>query len=303
MKKSGIITGKDYKSVANRVSVISIIINLLLSVFKLTAGIVSGSGAMISDAVHSASDVFSTFIVIIGVSISSRKADREHQYGHERLECVASVILALVLGETAVWIGWSGIQTIFSGKYEEMQIPGILALSAAVVSIIVKELMYQYTKKAAKRINSDALMADAWHHRTDSLSSVGAFIGILGARMGFSVLEPVASIVIAVFIVKAAFDIFKDSIDKMVDKSCDVKTVEELKDTILSKEGVKKIDDLKTRLFGAKMYVDVEISVDGSLPLTEAHEIAESVHQSIESTFPTVKHCMVHVNPYNAETV
>lgn len=285
------------KKIAMRVSTVSIVINLLLSLFKLIAGIVAKSGAMISDAVHSASDVFSTFIVMIGVSVSDRKEDNEHQYGHERLECVASLILAIILSLTGLGIGYVGIEKIVGGNYGDLQVPGHLALTAAIVSIIIKEWMYWYTRAAAKKINSGALMADAWHHRSDALSSIGAFVGIFGARMGYPVLDPIASIVICLFIEKAAYDIFKDSIEKMVDKSCPDIEVNEMRKLILSQEGVEEIDDIKTRLFGSKVYVDVEIAMDGNKSLTEAHAIAEQVHEQIEQNFSSVKHCMVHVNP------
>lgn len=290
------------KAIAMKVSTVSIIVNLLLSLFKLIAGIVAGSGAMISDAVHSASDVFSTFIVMIGVTISGKESDKEHPYGHERLECVASIILAIILAITGFGIGLTGFNKILVGNYENLQIPGILALIAAIMSILVKEWMYWYTRAAANKINSGALMADAWHHRSDALSSVGAFVGVFGARMGFPVLDPIASIVICIFIEKAAFDIFKDSLDKMVDKSCPDETVKQMKEIILAQEGVEGMDDIKTRLFGAKVYVDVEISVAASKSLLEAHEIAQCVHDTIETQIPNVKHCMVHVNPLAEET-
>ncbi|PXV91524.1 cation diffusion facilitator family transporter [Lachnotalea glycerini] len=285
------------KRIAMRVSVISIIINVVLSLFKLLAGIFAQSGAMISDAIHSASDVFSTFIVMIGVNISNKKSDTQHQYGHERFECVASIILAVILAITGIGIGISGIEKIFSGNYEELQIPGVLALVAAVMSIIVKEWMYWFTRAAAKKINSGALMADAWHHRSDALSSVGAFIGIFGARLGYPILDPIASVVICLFIEKASYDIFKDAIDKMIDKSCDTKTISDIKQIIAEQEGVESIDEVRTRLFGAKIYVDVEISADGSKSLNETHNIAQNVHDEIENKIPMVKHCMVHVNP------
>lgn len=285
------------KKIAMHVSVVTIIINVLLSLFKFFAGVFAHSGAMISDAVHSASDVFSTFIVIIGVNISSRESDEDHQYGHERMECVASIVLAVILAATGIGIGVGGLEKIIGGNYGELQVPGILALIAAAVSIVVKEWMYWYTRGAAKKINSGALMADAWHHRSDALSSVGSLVGIAGARMGFPVLDSVASVVICVFILKAAFDIFKDAIDKMVDKSCDEKTENEIRKIIMEQQGVIRIDELRTRLFGAKMYVDVEIAADGSRPLSETHAIAEQVHNAIEAGFPMVKHCMVHVNP------
>lgn len=290
------------KNIALRVSIVSIIVNISLSVLKLLAGIFAHSGAMISDAVHSASDVFSTFIVMIGITISNKQSDKEHPYGHERLECVASILLAVVLALTGLGIGKVGVEKIVAGNYKELTIPGLPALIAAIVSVAVKEWMYWYTRAAAKKINSAALMADAWHHRSDSLSSIGAFIGILGARLGLPILDPIASLVICLFIEKAAFDIFKDSVDKMVDKACSDEVVSEMRDVIMSCDQVCAIDELKTRLFGARIYVEVEIAAKATLTLHEAHEIAERVHDSIEEHFPDVKHCTVHVNPYSGET-
>ena len=285
-------------ALAMKVSGVSIAVNLLLSVFKLIAGILAHSGAMISDAVHSASDVGSTFIVMIGVTLSGKKSDKEHQYGHERMECVSSIILSGLLLATGLGIGLGGVENIVKSSHgEAIVIPGMLALVAAVVSIVVKEWMFWYTRGAAKKIKSGALMADAWHHRSDAMSSVGAFVGIFGARMGFPILDPLASVVICLLIVKASVDIFRDAIDKMVDRSCDEKTEKEMRETILKVDGVKRIDLLQTRLFGSKMYVDIEIAADGAQTLDAAHEIAEKVHHAIEETFTEVKHCMVHVNP------
>ena len=285
-------------ALAMKVSGVSIAVNLLLSVFKLIAGILAHSGAMISDAVHSASDVGSTFIVMIGVTLSGKKSDKEHQYGHERMECVSSIILSGLLLATGLGIGLGGVENIVKSSHgEAIVIPGMLALVAAVVSIVVKEWMFWYTRGAAKKINSGALMADAWHHRSDAMSSVGAFVGIFGARMGFPILDPLASVVICLLIVKASVDIFRDAIDKMVDRSCDEKTEEEMRETILKVDGVKRIDLLQTRLFGSKMYVDIEIAADGAQTLDEAHETAEKVHHAIEETFTELKHCMVHLNP------
>ncbi len=293
-------TGNDTKEqqLAMRVSGVSIFVNVALSLFKLLAGIIAHSGAMISDAIHSASDVVSTVVVIIGVCMSNKKSDKEHQYGHERLECVSSILLAGLLMLTGVGIGISGIEKIIAGTSgEDLLTPGVLALVAAVVSLVVKEWMFWYTRAAAKKINSGALMADAWHHRSDALSSVGAFVGILGARLGYPILDPIASVVICLFIGKAAIDIFKDAVDKMVDHSCDEATTSHMRQVILEVPGVERIDVLRTRLFGSRMYVDIEIAAEDSIPLNEAHAIAEKVHHAIENHFEEVKHCMVHVNP------
>ena len=290
----------EFKKVANKVSFITIVQNVLLSVFKLFAGIFAHSNAMISDAIHSASDVFSTIIVIIGVKLASKESDKEHPYGHERLECVAAIVLSIVLLYTGIKIGSQAVKDIIGGNYQNLQKPGMLALVAAVVSIVTKEIMYWYTRHYAKKIDSSALMADAWHHRSDALSSVGALVGIGGAMMGFPVMDSIASIVIFVFIAKAAYDIFKDAMDKMVDHSCDDETEKEMRDFVLAQKEVLSVDLLHTRIFGNKIYVDVEIGVNGSYTLRQAHEIAEEVHEGIEKNFPKVKHVMVHVNPADA---
>jgi cation diffusion facilitator family transporter len=288
---------QDFEKAAMRVSTVSIVTNVVLTVLKLLAGIIANSGAMISDAIHSASDVFSTIVVIIGIKISSKESDKDHPYGHERLECVAAIVLATILAATGLGIGYTAVSKIVGGNYENLAVPGMLALAAAIVSILTKEGLYRYTVIYAKKIDSSALMADAWHHRSDALSSVGALIGIAGARMGFAILDPIASAVICIFIEKAAYDIFMDAVDKMVDKACDEETESKLRACVIQEQGVQGIDLLHTRVFGNKIYVDVEISVDGNMPLREAHAIAERVHNSIEKSFPKVKHIMVHVNP------
>ncbi|MDE5590274.1 MAG: cation diffusion facilitator family transporter [Acetatifactor sp.] len=287
----------DFQKVADKVSAVTIAGNLVLSVFKLMAGVIARSNAMISDAVHSASDVFSTIVVIIGIKLAAKEADKEHPYGHERLECVAAIILAMVLFTTGLGIGLGALRNILSGSYSDLQVPGILALVAAVVSILVKEAMFWYTKINAARIDSSALMADAWHHRSDAFSSVGALIGIGGARLGFPVMDSVASLVIFVFIVKAAYDIFKDAVDKMVDHSCDEETEKQIYECVMRNAEVMGIDSLHTRIFGNKIYVDIEIEVDESYTLKKSHEIAEEVHENIEQDFSKIKHIMVHVNP------
>ena len=191
------------------------------------------------------------------------------------------------------------MKNVIEGDYKHLAVPGILALVAAVVSILSKEAMFWYTRINAKKIDSGALMADAWHHRSDALSSIGALIGIAGARMGFPVADSIASLVICLFIEKASYDIFKDAIDKMVDKACDENTEESIEKCVLSEEGVLGIDLLRTRTFGNKISVDVEIRANGDKTLWETHAIAENVHNSIEQKFPKVKHIMVHVNPAN----
>ncbi|MGN1298775.1 MAG: cation diffusion facilitator family transporter [Candidatus Scatovivens sp.] len=288
---------EDFEKTATKVSMISIIGNSLLSIFKILTGIFSHSTAMISDGIHSASDAFSSIIVIIGVKISSKASDINHPYGHERFECVAAIILSIILLITGLFIGVDSIKIIFSNNYQDLTIPGLLSLIAAIISIISKEMMYWYTKYYAKLYDSGALMADAWHHRSDSLSSVGALIGIAGARMGFPILDSIASLIICIFITKASYDIFKDAIDKMVDTSCDKETENLIREYSLKQNGVLSVDLLNTRIFGNKIYVDMEISADKDISLFEGHQIAEKVHNTIEENFTKVKHIMIHVNP------
>ena len=282
---------------ANRVSVVSIIINIVLSLLKLIVGIFAHSSALISDSIHSAFDVLSTFAVIAGVNIAAKDSDKAHQYGHERMENIFSIILAILLFATGIGIGFTAVKVIMVKNFEEIEIPGVIALVAAFVSIAVKEWMYHYTMHTAKKIKSTALKADAWHHRSDALSSVGSFAGILGARMGLPICDPIASLIICAFIAKAAWDIFYEAVNGLVDHSADDETCTELRRIISEQNGVLCIDDLKTRMFGSKLYVDVEIGADGNQTLRQAHEIAQRVHDIIEKQFENVKHCMVHVNP------
>lgn len=295
MKKR--IETENFEKEAVRVSLVSIIGNTVLTAFKLLAGIFAHSGAMISDAIHSASDIFSSIIVIIGIKLAARDSDKDHPYGHERFECVAAIVLAVILLITGLFVGKGAIDQIIAGSTQQITVPGVLALVAAVVSIVSKEGMYWYTRFYAKKLDSGALMADAWHHRSDALSSVGALVGIAGARMGAPVFDAIASLFICLFIAKAAYDIFKDAVEKMVDRACSEEVEQALAECAAGQENVLGVDLIQTRVFGNKIYVDIEICADGNITLLEGHDIAQHVHDAIEEQFPNVKHIMVHVNP------
>ena len=284
------------KSIAYKVSINTIILNSILSLFKFLAGIIGKSQAMLSDAIHTLSDVLSTIIVMIGIKVSNKSSDASHQYGHERMECVASIILASLLFFTGILVGYKGIKSIFNP--ESITTPTLFALIMAIISILVKEAMYWYTRKNALKINSNALMADAWHHRSDAMSSIGSLIGVVGAIYGIGILDAVASLIICLFILKVSIDIFIDSINKMVDKSCDEKLIDKYKSVIESIDGVDSIDIIKSRLFGNMIYLDLEIGVDEDKPLKEAHLISHNVHDALENYDKNIKHCMIHVNPY-----
>lgn len=286
---------KSEREIINRLSAVGIIGNVLLSVFKFIAGILGNSSAMISDAIHSLSDIGATFIAYIGARIALKHEDHNHPYGHERYECIASAVLGTILLVTGFFIGYEGVMKIVTGDYGTE--PEMIALVAAVVSIVTKELMYHYTMHYAKILNSDCFKADAWHHRSDALSSLAALIGIGLAMMGFPIMDPIASIVIALFILKLSIDIIKDSVDKVVDTACDDCVVEDMEKTALMVDGVESVDVLNTRKFGNKIYIDIEISVNGELTVEEGHVVAENVHNTLERQFCSVKHVMVHVNP------
>lgn len=286
------------KQIAYKASIISIIGNIFLSLFKLISGIIGNSHAMISDAVHSISDVLSTIVVMIGFKLSNKDIDEEHPYGHERFECVASIILSFMLFSVGILIGYKGIVNIFNKNIET---PTLLPLSAAILSIFIKFFMFVYTKNSAKKINSNALLADSYHHLSDSLSSIGSLIGIFLSIIGYPIFDSIASIIICLFVIKISIDIFRDTIDQMVDKACNKELIEEFKLEILKNKKVKNIDLLKTRIFGNKIYIDVEIAVNKNLSLIEAHNIAENIHDDLENKYSNLKHCMIHVNPYGVK--
>lgn len=277
-----------------KVSIITIIVNFILSLIKLLAGIFGRSSAMISDAVHSISDVVSTIIVIVGLKISCKESDSKHQYGHERFESVATIILAFLLFITGIIIGYDGIKNLINNDFK---IPTYFAFFSAILSIGVKEWMYWYTIKVAKKINSSALKADAWHHRSDAISSVGSLLGITFSMLGLVYMDLIASIVIAIFIIKISVDIFIESINKMLDSSCDEETIEKIEKVVLRTKGVIGIESLKTRMFGNKIYIDIEVSANKDITFLESHNIAHKVHDNVEKKIENVKHCMVHINP------
>lgn len=294
---------KTEGAIIKKVSFVGIFGNVVLTAFKLFAGIYGKSGAMVSDAIHSLSDVFATFIAFLGVRLSKKSADSRHPYGHERMECVASLILGLILFMTGLGIGKVGLTKIFAGNAESLTMPTAIALVAAIVSIATKEAMYWYTRYYAKILNSPAFMADAWHHRSDAFSSIGSLVGIGGAMLGFPILDSVASVIICLFILKVAYDILKDALAKMLDTSCGEDFDRKLTAYIANQKDVLCVDALHSRMFGNKAYVDLEIQADGDMTLREAHDVAERVHASVEREFPDIKHIMIHVNPSEAEAV
>lgn len=292
----------DYTKSIKRVGITTIVWNAILSIGKVVAGLLAKSSSLISDGFHSASDVLSTIVVMIGAKLSAKAPDKEHPFGHERMESIASIILAMLLVGTAVLLGYNGIVSIIAfANGEEIVSNGFvyLALGSAIASIIVKFVMYIYTIKVANRISSTALKADAYHHLSDSLSSIGSVLGIVGLMIGkaWAILDPIASIIIALFILKVAYDILREAINEVVDKSGSEEFEKDVEWIAINVPGVIMLNSLKTRKFGNKYYVEIEVCVEGDISVREGHEIAKNIHDAIEKTFVNVKHCMVHVDP------
>lgn len=234
----------------------SLAANLLLALFKLAAGILAHSAAMVSDAIHSASDMGTTLVVIASVRLSSRKADRDHEYGHERIEAIAALLMAVALVLTGAGIGWQGLQHLIWPQ-QDAAMPGLLAVAAAVVSILVKELMYRVTIRTAARLDSPALAADAHHHRSDALSSIGSLAGIAAARFGWAWGDPLASLLISMMVIWAGIETFRGATDQLTDKACAPELESSMRASIMKLPGVQRVDLLQTRRFASRIYADV----------------------------------------------
>jgi cation diffusion facilitator family transporter len=285
------------KKLALRVSRINIFNNIVLAVSKIGIGVVAHSAALLNDGVNNAGDVISSVIASVGIAAAGKDSDAEHQYGHERLESVAAILLSGIIMVVGLGLLVDGVSSIIKGSYLNRPIPGVLAVIAAIISIVVKEIMFLYTRWAAKKTRSSALLASSRDSQSDVLATTGGLIGIVFARMGYPIADSIAAIIIALFIFRVGVQVFRDGTDQMVDHACEEETVQQIRSVILDQEGVRGLDLLRTRTFGSRCYVDVEISADGLQSLVDAHSIAERVHHAIEKNFPQVKHCMVHVNP------
>ncbi len=294
----------EYEKKVNKVTAATLVCNGALAVGKLLAGIFAHSTALISDAAQSVTDCVSSVVVMVGVHISAKKSDKDHPYGHERMECISALVLAAIFLATALVIGVVAVTEIvgFFTEGKSDANPSWLAFGTVVGAILVKGGLYFYTENKAKRLKSSALHGMAVDHLSDSLSSIGALVGIVGTMCGVAVLDSFASLFIAGMIVRAALGVCFMAIDQLVDKSASEEVEQEITKVILETEGVERIDVLRTRQYGNKIFVDVEIAVATQLSLIEAHKIAESVHERVEhGEIEDIKHCMVHVNPLGGE--
>lgn len=289
----------DRSKLIYKVSVISIVANVFLTIFKAIFGLMFNSFSLVSDAIHSLSDVFSTFVVMIGTHFAKKEIDDDHNYGHEKYESLAGVFLSvflIVIAGVTLSNAVVRVMEIFNGV--SFATPSVFALIAAFVSVVVKECMFRYTVNVAEKVKSPALKADAWHHRSDAFSSIASFIAILGSMAGLQICDPIGSFIICILIFKVAVEILKESVDQITDKAAPTELTNEIKSTILENKDVMSISEIKTRAHASKLYVDVSITVDKDISVFDSHEIAEKLHKDIESTYEDVLHLTVHVEPH-----
>lgn len=282
---------------SNKITIISILLNIVLTILKIIAGFLGNSTAIIADGLHSASDIITSIGILIGNKISRKPRDDEHQYGHEKAESIVSFILSAVLIIVAIKIGYDGVINLLNINTLEM--PSVLPLIVSVISIGVKEYQYQITIRVAKKINSSSLKADAWHHRSDALSSIAAFIGIGGAMLGFKALDPIASIIVAVVVIKVGVDILKASCNELMDSSISKKDINQIENIIENYYEIYGIKDFKSRKYGAVAYIDMSIFIDKSKTLEEAHDIADKLEQNIMSKLNYIKEINIHTEPFS----
>lgn len=284
-----------------RVTLVGSVVNLLLLVFKFVAGILGHSAAMLADAVHSLSDFVTDIIVIVFVRISSKPEDEGHDYGHGKYETLATAIIGLILLFVGFGILWNGATSIWDfWQGGELKEPGMLALWAALVSILFKELLYQYTVLKGRRLNSQAVVANAWHHRSDALSSIGTAVGIGGAILlgeQWLILDPLAAVVVSLFIMKVAIQLLVPCVEELLEKSLPAEVEEKIKQEILAFPGVTSPHHLRTRRIGSSYAIEVHIRMDGQITLEEAHHTATAIENRLKSEFGSRTYINIHVEP------
>lgn len=284
-----------------KVTIVGSIVNFLLLVFKFFAGIAGHSAAMLADAVHSLSDFITDIVVIVFVRIAGKPEDKGHDYGHGKYETLATAIIGLLLlcvGFGIFWNGASSIYTFLRGG--QLESPGVVALVAALVSIVSKEILYQYTVIQGKKLNSQAVIANAWHHRSDALSSIGTAIGIGGAILlgdHWRVLDPVAAVVVSFFIMKVSVRLLIPCVDELLEKSLPEDVEKEIEQTVLSFPGVSQPHHLRTRRIGNYYAIELHVRMDGKITLEEAHSTATAIENKLKEMFEKGTHVGIHVEP------
>ncbi len=286
--------------IGKKVSIIGLAVNILLSIVKILVGIAFASMALIADGLHSVSDIASTIVILISIKFSQTPPDKNHPYGHGKAEPIGTAVLALILLVT----GFVLIKDTFLSIFAENTVqPGIIALWVALISIITKEALYQYTVRIGRKINSKGLIADAHHHRSDAFSSIAALIGVAGARLGLPFLDPLAGLIVAFFIAKIGFDILKEAVNELMDCIPDVEKVKEYKEIVNGIKGVINVDDIKLRSYGPKLYVELSVAVDNNLSVGEGHDVARNVKDHLKDNYSSVQDVLVHVDPWKRDSI
>jgi cation diffusion facilitator family transporter len=276
-------------------TLVGLVSNVALTIFKLLAGIFGFSYAMIADAIHSLSDCLATGTVYVGLRIGEKPPDESHPYGHGNAETIAAFLVALIVLATGVFVGISAIHLIAHKQFES---PATIALAAAAISIVTKEGMFRYTLKVGKRNNSPALIANAWDHRSDAYSSVAALAGILGARLAFQYLDPIAGLVVSAFIVKMSLTLLRSNVGILMDERPEPALLARIRAAVLEVRGVKAIDNIKAHRRGSTFTIDMEVAVDSNLTVEQGHQVAFEVENRLLHNIDHVQEVMVHVNPY-----
>ncbi|MDI9412596.1 MAG: cation diffusion facilitator family transporter [Bacillota bacterium] len=280
---------------ASRISWITLVANLILTILKAIIGITTGSLVVLSDAAHSASDAFSTLLVLLGIHIAKQPPDEKHPYGHGRAETIVTKIIALMLIVVGLNFAYTAFKAIWQGSARS---PGISALWISVVSIIAKEIMYQYTYKVGKEIDSTALVADAWHHRSDAISSVAALLGVFAARLGYPIFDPLMTFIVAFILIKVGWNMTFTVIDELMDAQVEDQVLEEIEEIILSISGVCTLKNLKVHKYGADHHVDCTITVPSHYDVAEGHDLSHQVEDKIRDEFITINHVDIHIEPH-----
>lgn len=284
-----------------KVTIVGSVVNILLLVAKFVAGVVGHSVAMMADALHSLSDFVTDIIVVLFVRISGKPADECHDYGHGKYETLAAIVVGVALFGVGVGISVGGVKDIIAvARGQVLQAPGVIALVAAAVSIVVKEILYRYTINVGRSLESQAVIANAWHHRSDALSSIGVLAGIAGAMFlgeQWRVLDPIAAIVVSIFIVKVAFDLVKPALDELLERSLPAEVEQRIEQIILSVDGVSSPHHLRTRRIGSAYAIEIHIRMDGNMTLHEAHRITTTVEQRLKTEFGENTHVGIHTEP------
>ena len=284
-----------------RVTIVGSVVNMLLLIFKFVAGIVGNSAAMVADAVHSLSDFVTDIVVILFVRLSGRPADEDHGYGHGKFETLATLFVSLVLFGVAVMLFVGGVKDIVAVAHgKQLAEPTMVALTAAVISIIAKELLYHYTVKCGEKLNSQVVVANAWHHRSDAFSSIGVLAGVGGAMFlggSWAVLDPIAATIVSLFIVKVAYSLLMPSLEELLERSLPKDVEQRIEQIILSVDGVSSPHHLRTRRIGSAYAIEVHIRMDGNLTLTQAHAVTTAVERLLKQEFGDSTHVGIHTEP------